>query len=102
MLVLLQVGASQKLACVIDGESLMNDGSALVIFLLLQKIVEGEAVTVGGVSIDLLLFSEFQGIQGSPQMSLGVLAVTAYRCFIPKQHRPVWLRCHHTGLHWLV
>jgi NhaP-type Na+/H+ or K+/H+ antiporter len=51
----LQVGASQKLACVIDGESLMNDGSALVIFLLLQKIVEGEAVTVGGVSVTLLL-----------------------------------------------
>jgi NhaP-type Na+/H+ or K+/H+ antiporter len=46
----LQVGASQKLACVIDGESLMNDGSALVIFLVLQKIVEGQAVTVGGVS----------------------------------------------------
>lgn len=45
-----QVGASQKLTCVIDGESLMNDGSALVIFLLLQKIVEGEPVTVGGVS----------------------------------------------------
>lgn len=45
-----QVGASQKLACVIDGESLMNDGSALVIFLVLQKIVEGQPVTVGGVS----------------------------------------------------
>jgi hypothetical protein len=28
----------------------MNDGSALVIFLVLQKIVEGEAVTPGGVS----------------------------------------------------
>lgn len=27
----------------------MNDGSALVIFLVLQKIVEGQAVTVGGV-----------------------------------------------------
>jgi NhaP-type Na+/H+ or K+/H+ antiporter len=50
VLLLLQVGASQKLACVIDGESLMNDGSALVIFLVLQKIVEGQAVTVGGVS----------------------------------------------------
>ena len=48
--VCLQVGASQKLACVIDGESLMNDGSALVIFLVLQKIVEGQPVTVGGVS----------------------------------------------------
>lgn len=50
----LQVGASQKLACVIDGESLMNDGSALVIFLLLQKIVEGQQVTVGGVSCQAL------------------------------------------------
>jgi NhaP-type Na+/H+ or K+/H+ antiporter len=48
--VCLQVGASQKIACVIDGESLMNDGSALVIFLVLQKIVEGQAVTIGGVS----------------------------------------------------
>jgi hypothetical protein len=28
----------------------MNDGSALVIFLVLQKIVEGQQVTVGGVS----------------------------------------------------
>lgn len=37
------------MACVIDGESLMNDGSALVIFLVLQKIVEGQAVTVAGV-----------------------------------------------------
>lgn len=46
-----QVGASQKLASVIDGEGLMNDGSALVIFLLLQKIVEGEVPTVSGVSL---------------------------------------------------
>jgi NhaP-type Na+/H+ or K+/H+ antiporter len=46
--VLQEVGASQKLTCVIDGESLMNDGSALVIFLLLQKIVNGQPVTVGG------------------------------------------------------
>lgn len=49
--VCLQVGASQKIACVIDGESLMNDGSALVIFLVLQKIVEGQPVTIGGVSV---------------------------------------------------
>jgi hypothetical protein len=36
----------------------MNDGSALVIFLVLQKIVEGQAVTVGGVSavVCLLLY----------------------------------------------
>eukprot|EP00775_Hariotina_reticulata_P012274 gene12274-12411_t len=49
-----QVGASQKLACVIDGESLMNDGSALVIFLLLQDVVEGNPITVGGPSLESL------------------------------------------------
>ncbi|KAF8058312.1 NHX8 [Scenedesmus sp. PABB004] len=55
--VLQEVGASAKLACVIDGESLMNDGSALVIFLLLQRIVEGEAVTVGGAVAQFCLLA---------------------------------------------
>lgn len=55
--VLQEVGASQKLACVIDGESLMNDGSALVIFLVLQKIVEGQAVTVGGAIAQFCLLA---------------------------------------------
>ncbi|WIA41790.1 hypothetical protein OEZ86_009122 [Tetradesmus obliquus] len=55
--VLQEVGASQKLACVIDGESLMNDGSALVIFLLLQQIVEGEAVTIGGAVAQFCLLA---------------------------------------------
>eukprot|EP00879_Flechtneria_rotunda_P030405 GHRR01033034.1.p2 GENE.GHRR01033034.1~~GHRR01033034.1.p2 ORF type:complete len:127 (+),score=33.27 GHRR01033034.1:391-771(+) len=35
----------------------MNDGSALVIFLLLQKIVEGEAVTVGGAIAQFCLLA---------------------------------------------
>jgi len=46
----LQVGADEKLASVIDGESLVNDGSALVIFLVLQQIVQGASLTVGQVS----------------------------------------------------
>jgi hypothetical protein len=50
LLLLVQVGASKKLACVIDGESLMNDGSALVIFLMLQGLVEGATLTPAGVS----------------------------------------------------
>jgi hypothetical protein len=29
----------------------MNDGSALVIFLLLQGVVEGNPITVGGVRL---------------------------------------------------
>lgn len=60
--VCLQVGASQKIACVIDGESLMNDGSALVIFLVLQKIVEGQPVTIGGVSSNIQHSSKDQPV----------------------------------------
>lgn len=40
----IQVGADEKLASVIDGESLINDGSALVIFLVLQQIVQGASL----------------------------------------------------------
>ena len=46
----LQVGADEKLSSVIDGESLVNDGSALVIFLVLQQIVQGAHLTVAQVS----------------------------------------------------
>lgn len=42
--VLHEVGADEKLASVIDGESLVNDGSALVIFLVLQQIVQGASL----------------------------------------------------------
>jgi NhaP-type Na+/H+ or K+/H+ antiporter len=45
----LQVGADEKLASVIDGESLVNDGSALVIFLVLQQFVQGASLTPGQV-----------------------------------------------------
>lgn len=33
----------------IDGESLVNDGSALVIFLVLQQIVQGASLTAAQV-----------------------------------------------------
>lgn len=46
---ILQVGADEKLSSVIDGESLVNDGSALVIFLVLQQIVQGAHLTVAQV-----------------------------------------------------
>ena len=44
-----QVGADEKLSSVIDGESLVNDGSALVIFLVLQQFVQGASLSVGQV-----------------------------------------------------
>ncbi|GBF87432.1 hypothetical protein Rsub_00143 [Raphidocelis subcapitata] len=49
--VLHEVGADAKLASVIDGESLVNDGSALVIFLVLQQIVQGASLGAGQIVV---------------------------------------------------
>jgi NhaP-type Na+/H+ or K+/H+ antiporter len=56
----LQVGADEKLSSVIDGESLVNDGSALVIFLVLQQFVQGASLTASEVRaacVQTLLYS---------------------------------------------
>lgn len=42
-----ELGASKRLATMIEGESLLNDGTAMVIFLVLIKLVEGEQQTAG-------------------------------------------------------
>ncbi|KAF6265731.1 Sodium/hydrogen exchanger family-domain-containing protein [Scenedesmus sp. NREL 46B-D3] len=49
--VLHEVGADEKLASVIDGESLVNDGSALVIFLVLQQFVQGASLSAGQIAV---------------------------------------------------
>jgi NhaP-type Na+/H+ or K+/H+ antiporter len=42
-----ELGASKRLATMIEGESLLNDGTAMVVFLVLLEIVEGEEKSVG-------------------------------------------------------
>ena len=52
------LGASRRLATLIEGESLLNDGTAMVAFLILLSIVEGEQATT---SIVLLKFLRLTG-----------------------------------------
>ena len=40
------LGASRRLSTLIEGESLLNDGTAMVTFLVLLGIVEGEEATI--------------------------------------------------------
>jgi NhaP-type Na+/H+ or K+/H+ antiporter len=64
--VLAQVGADEKLSSVIDGESLVNDGSALVIFLVLQQFVQGASLSAGQVRAQaFFLRASSEGIQQS-------------------------------------
>jgi len=46
-----ELGASKKLATLIEGESLLNDGTAMVIFLVLLEMVEGEHLTAGDIVV---------------------------------------------------
>eukprot|EP00828_Plagiopyla_frontata_P017581 TRINITY_DN2275_c0_g1_i7.p1 TRINITY_DN2275_c0_g1~~TRINITY_DN2275_c0_g1_i7.p1 ORF type:complete len:1063 (-),score=155.68 TRINITY_DN2275_c0_g1_i7:82-3270(-) len=45
-----ELGASKTLATLIEGESLLNDGSAIVLFEVVEEIVEGQNVTAGHVT----------------------------------------------------
>ncbi|KAM0936277.1 putative cyclic nucleotide-binding domain, cation/H+ exchanger, rmlC-like jelly roll [Dioscorea sansibarensis] len=44
-----ELGASKKLNTIIEGESLMNDGTAIVVYQLFYKMVIGESLNVGGI-----------------------------------------------------
>ena len=44
-----ELGASKRLATMIEGESLLNDGTAMVVFLVLIDMVEGNHLTAGEI-----------------------------------------------------
>lgn len=46
-----EVGADKKLNTLIEGESLLNDGTAFVAFLIFLKIAEGKEATPVGVTV---------------------------------------------------
>merc|ERR1719162_847553 len=41
------LGVSKRLTMIISGESLLNDGTAICIFVLMVRIIQGTAVTAG-------------------------------------------------------
>jgi len=45
-----EVGAPKKITILIEGESLLNDGTAMVAFLVILKVAEGAEVTVSSVA----------------------------------------------------
>jgi len=56
-----ELGASKRLATMIEGESLLNDGTAMVVFLVLIDLVEGNTLTAGEI-IGMFVRLSFGGI----------------------------------------
>jgi Na+:H+ antiporter len=48
------LGAPKRLAVLLDGESLLNDGTAIVFFTLSLSLVTGTQVNVGGLVLDFI------------------------------------------------
>ena len=63
------LGVPQRLAVLLDGESLLNDGTAIVIFTLSLTLVTGSHVTAGGL---VLNFIEIVGLGALIGMGVGM------------------------------
>lgn len=68
------MGVDERLRTLVDGESLINDGTAYVLFILLRGFVEGGHETVGSAVKTLVQLS-----LGGPAFGLAVgLATTIW------------------------
>jgi NhaP-type Na+/H+ or K+/H+ antiporter len=46
-----ELGASKELSTLIEGESLLNDGTAMVVFFVMLDVVEGKSSTSGEIAL---------------------------------------------------
>lgn len=66
-----QLGAPRRLRILIEGESLLNDGTSIVIFILALQLIQGE---LGGVGVAALDFFKIVGLGLLIGVTIGFLA----------------------------
>jgi NhaP-type Na+/H+ or K+/H+ antiporter len=74
-----ELGASRRLATLIEGESLLNDGTAMVVFLVILDVAEGNNVTAGDVITKFVRLSV-----GGPL--LGIVAAIILSAILRRTH----------------
>jgi NhaP-type Na+/H+ or K+/H+ antiporter len=45
-----ELGVTVRISTLIEGESLLNDGTALVLFIVLEKMVQGDQLSIGEIA----------------------------------------------------
>ena len=109
-----ELGVSKRISTLIEGESLLNDGTALVLFLVILAAVEGETSTpaeviqkflwmsLGGVLVGwifgMIMASILARIHNEPVLEANLTVVMPYILFYFAEHPKV----HMSGILALV
>ncbi len=95
------LGVPKRLALLLDGESLLNDGTAIVFFTLSLALINGAAVTAGDLALDFVKivgFGAFIGIAvgltvsqivkqvDDPMIEIALTTIVAYGSFLAAEH----------------
>jgi len=91
------LGVPRRLAVLLDGESLLNDGVAIVIFTLSQALVTGTEVTAGGLILEFIKIVGIGALVGAgvgaavsqviklvddPMIEITLTTIAAYGSFV--------------------
>ncbi|CAA6664256.1 unnamed protein product [Spirodela intermedia] len=66
-----ELGASKKLSTIIEGESLMNDGTAIVVYQLLYRMALGQSFSVG----EIIKFLSQVSLEIAVGLTFGIVSV---------------------------
>jgi CPA1 family monovalent cation:H+ antiporter len=95
------LGAPKRLNVLMEGESLLNDGTGIVFFTLSLSLVAGQQVAVGGLALDFitivgmgLIIGTAAGLAVSqvirqvddPMIEITLTTIAAYGAFVAAEH----------------
>jgi CPA1 family monovalent cation:H+ antiporter len=95
------LGAPKRLSVLIEGESLLNDGTGIVFFTLSLSVAAGVQKTVGGLAVDFFEIVGFGlligGVVGlgisqvtkqinNPMIEITLTTIAAYGAFVAAEH----------------
>lgn len=95
------LGVPQRLAVLLEGESLLNDGTAIVFFTVSLALVTGTVVTPGGLAVDFIKIAGIGALIGTgvglavsqvikqvddPMIEITLTTIAAYGSFLAAEH----------------
>lgn len=95
------LGVPKRLSMLLEGESLLNDGTAIVFFTLSLALVTGTAVTAGGLAFDFIKIVGIGALIGTgiglavsqvikqvdePMIEITLTMIAAYGSFVAAEH----------------